>query len=397
MLRPFPLAAAPPSFRAVARRLAEPVPFVLVHLACFGAIWTGVHAADLALAAALYAVRMFGVTAGYHRYFSHRTFKTGRTFQFVLAVLAQSSAQRGILWWAANHRHHHRHSDAEDDVHSPVLRTFWYAHVGWVFDARNDRTDLAAVRDLAKYPELRWLDRHPYFPAVALGVAVWAVFGISGLIVGFFWSTVALWHATFAINSVAHVSGRRRYLTGDHSRNNWWLALLTFGEGWHNNHHHYQGATCQGFRWYEVDLTFYVLKALGAVGLVSDLRTPPAHVVHPEGAPNRAVVERAARHLAASFHAERDRMIAELRSRLGSSLGEMHDGLAGNLESARRELAEFAHRVPAMPTATDLKARAARMFVLTPSMDEIAERARQLLVERICEEVLTPPAEPQQA
>lgn len=398
MLRSLSLPAAN-RLRAVARRTAEPVPFVLAHVACFAAIWTGVHAADVALAAALYAVRMFGVTAGYHRYFSHRTFKTGRLFQFVLAFVAQSSAQRGILWWAANHRHHHRYSDADEDVHSPVLRTFWYAHVGWIFDDKNDKTDLAAVRDLAKFPELVWLDRHRYVPPMLLGAAVLAVGGWSGLVVGFFWSTVALWHATFAINSVAHLVGRRRYLTGDHSRNNWWLALVTFGEGWHNNHHHYQGAACQGFRWYEVDLTYYALKALAALRLVSDLRTPPAHVVHPEGAPNRAVVERAARHLAGSLHAERERIVADLRSALAGRIGGLHDGLAsmvenghqrleGNLDAARRELADFVQRFPSMPSPADLRARAAAMFVRTPSMNDIAERARQLLVERVCEEVL---------
>lgn len=405
----------PPStarLRAVADsyRLAETVPFVLAHLACVAAVWTGVSAGDLALAAGLYALRMFGVTAGYHRYFSHRTFRAGRVFQFVLAFVAQSSAQRGILWWAANHRHHHRFSDTEEDVHSPVLRSFWHAHVGWIFTDRYAETELSAVPDLAKFPELVWLDRHPYLPAAALAVAVWAAAGWSGLVVGFLWSTVAVWHATFAINSLAHVIGRRRYLTADQSRNNWWLALLTFGEGWHNNHHHYQGAARQGFRWYEIDLTYYLLKGLAAIGLIGDLRVPPAEVVRAERRLGRAVVEKAAGQLAARFEAERiaadaRAALAEHRARLGTSIDGLSDDLAAvlggwhqrvevNLETARRELAAFVDRVhlPAMPTAADLRAQAAAMFVDTPALNDIVERARQRLIDEVCDVALDRPA-----
>ena len=191
----------------------------------------------LALGAVLYLLRMFGITAGYHRYFAHRAYKTSRAFQFVLACLAQSSAQRGVLWWAGKHRWHHRHSDTELDVHSPARHGFLYAHVGWIWAPCHDATDLALVPDLANFPELVWLDRHPYFTAVLLAVAAWLLGGWPGLVVGFFWSTVCTWHATFCINSLAHVLGRRRYVTGDDSRNNWWLAVLTLGEGWHNNHH----------------------------------------------------------------------------------------------------------------------------------------------------------------
>ncbi len=248
---------SPPGAESAERYLViETIPFVLAHIACLAAIWTGVQATDLIVAAGLYGLRMFGVTAGYHRYFAHRSFKTSRAFAFVLAFLAQSSAQRGILWWAGNHRQHHRYSDTGKDVHSPVLRGFWHAHLGWFLTDVHSRTDLAAVPDLAKYPELVWLDRHPYLPAVLTGLVVWLAAGWSGLIVGFFWSTVLLWHATFSINSLAHVIGRQRYVTGDYSRNNLWLALLTFGEGWHNNHHHYQSAARQGFRWYEIDVSY---------------------------------------------------------------------------------------------------------------------------------------------
>jgi stearoyl-CoA desaturase (delta-9 desaturase) len=398
---------SPPSAGSAERyRLVETIPFVLAHLACLAAIWTGVHTTDLIIAAALYALRMFGVSAGYHRYFAHRSFKTSRAFAFLLGFLAQSSAQRGILWWAGNHRQHHRFSDTDNDVHSPVLRGFWHAHLGWFFTEKHRDTDLAAVPDLAKYPELVWLDRHPYLPAVLTGLVVWLMAGWSGLVVGFLWSTVVLWHATFSINSLAHVVGRRRYVTGDHSRNNLWLALVTFGEGWHNNHHHYQSAARQGFRWYEIDVSYYLLKALAAAGLVWDLRSPPAPVVRSEQKLRRAVVERAAGQLAASFRVEQigaqlHALLAEKRANLNTSIDELHDELAGLIDSwsrrldekldrAHHELDDFIHgaRLPALPTLIDLRTRAADMFVDTPSMNDIVERARQILVADVFEELL---------
>ncbi len=401
-----PSPTSPAAGAAERYRLVETIPFVLAHLACLAAIWTGVHATDLIIAAGLYALRMFGVSAGYHRYFAHRSFKTSRAFAFFLGFLAQSSAQRGILWWAGNHRQHHRFSDTDNDVHSPVLRGFWHAHLGWFFTEKHRDTDLAAVPDLAEYPELVWLDRHTYLPAVLTGLVVWLMAGWSGLVVGFLWSTVVLWHATFSINSLAHVVGRRRYVTGDHSRNNLWLALLTFGEGWHNNHHHYQSAARLGFRWYEIDVSYYLLKALAAAGLVWDLRSPPAPVVRSEQKLRRAVVERAAGQLAASFQVEHiaaqlHALLAEKRASLNTSIDELHDELAGlidswshrldeKLELAHHELDEFirsAH-LPVLPTLIDLRTRAADMFVDTPSMNDIVERARQILVADVFEELL---------
>lgn len=219
---------------------------------------------------------MFGVTAGYHRYFSHRSYKTGRIFQFLLALLAMSSAQKGVLWWAAHHRDHHRFSDTPWDVHSPVRGGFWHSHLLWILDANNDPTDLGKIKDLARFPELVWLNRHWYLPPVLLGVAVALTLGWSGLLIGFFLSTVLVWHATFTINSLAHIFGSRRYVTTDTSRNNWLLALLTLGEGWHNNHHHHMHSARQGFFWWEIDIVYYVLLALRRVGLVWDLREPTA-------------------------------------------------------------------------------------------------------------------------
>ena len=201
----------------------------------------------------LYWLRMFGITAGYHRYFSHRSYATSRVFQFILACLAQSSAQKSVLWWAAKHRHHHLFSDTEHDVHSPRHTGFLFAHVGWIFARKHDTVDLVKVGDLTKYPELMWLNRNELLPAVVLAVITFLTAGWSGLVVGFFWSTVAVYHATFCINSLAHVHGSKRYVTGDDSRNNWLLAFFTMGEGWHNNHHAYQASVRQGFRWWEID------------------------------------------------------------------------------------------------------------------------------------------------
>jgi stearoyl-CoA desaturase (Delta-9 desaturase) len=255
------------------------LPFFLVHLvAVAGLFWMGFSWTGLGLALGLYAVRMFGVTGAYHRYFSHRTYKTSRAFQLLLALLAMTSVQKGVLWWAAHHRHHHRMSDQPGDTHSVLQDGFWWSHVGWILAPQNHDTDLARVKDLARYPELRFLDRFYYLPAVALAVGLYFAGGLWALYWGFFVSTTLLWHGTFTINSLTHVFGSKRYVTTDNSKNNLWLALITLGEGWHNNHHYYQRATNQGFFWWEIDVTFYVLKVLSWVGLVWDLHTPPAHV-----------------------------------------------------------------------------------------------------------------------
>jgi stearoyl-CoA desaturase (delta-9 desaturase) len=264
------------------------LPFVGMHAMCLGVLWVGVSGVALGTAALLYAVRMFAITGFYHRYFSHRAFKTSRALQFVFAAVGASSVQRGPLWWAAHHRHHHRHADTAGDIHSPVTRGFFWSHVGWFLTRRGFRTDHAAVRDLAGFPELRWLDRFDVLVPIALAAALYLLgdwleraqpqLGTDGpqlLVWGFFVSTVVLFHATVTINSLAHRFGRRRFPTRDNSRNNWLLALLTFGEGWHNNHHHFPGSARQGFRWWELDPTYYGLRALAALGLVWDLRPVP--------------------------------------------------------------------------------------------------------------------------
>jgi stearoyl-CoA desaturase (delta-9 desaturase) len=238
---------------------------------------------------------MFGITAGYHRYFSHRAFRTSRAFQLVLAILGAASAQKGPLWWAAHHRDHHRWSDGPEDIHSPFRHGFWWSHVGWILSRRHDATKLGRVKDLARFAELRWLDRWHLAVPGALAAGLFLAGGLPALLWGFFVSTALLWHGTFVINSLAHVLGSRRYATADGSRNSLLLALVTFGEGWHNNHHFYPSAASQGFFWWEVDVSYYALRALAALGVVRDLRTPPAHVrlahLRRPGAPAAALAD----------------------------------------------------------------------------------------------------------
>ena len=264
------------------------VPFIGLHLACLGVFWVGFSWFAFWTALALYLVRMFAITGFYHRYFSHKSFRTSRAAQFVFALVGAACVQRGPLWWAAHHRNHHRHADTELDVHSPVTRSFIVSHMGWFLTPRGFPTDHAVIKDLTKYPELRWLDRYDLLVPVALAVSLFVLgnvlearapqLGTNGwqlLVWGFFISTIALFHVSVTINSIAHVWGTRRFATRDNSRNNWLLAILTMGEGWHNNHHHYPGSARQGFRWWEIDLTYYGLRVLSALGLIWDLRPVP--------------------------------------------------------------------------------------------------------------------------
>ena len=280
------------SWRQLWQYFSTSYAFLGVHVACLLVFWAGVSWIAIVMCLLLTYIRLFGITAGFHRYFSHRTYKTSRVGQFLLAWLGTSSAQMGPLWWAAHHRHHHRFSDQEPDVHSPITAKFWWSHFGWILDPINKRTNYKAVRDFARFPELRFLNEYHMIPPIILAVAMFYFgvgvnalapgLGTSGLQMltwGFFVSTVLLYHLTFTINSVAHVVGNRRFETHDDSRNNWFLALITLGEGWHNNHHYYPGSERQGFYWWEIDLTHYGLKVLSWFGLVWNLRKPPEHVL----------------------------------------------------------------------------------------------------------------------
>lgn len=250
------------------------IPFILVHFVPLLAVFTGVTATALVLLFVTYFGRLFFVTAGYHRYFAHRSYKLARVPQFLMAFGGTMAAQKGPLWWASHHREHHRNSDTEQDIHSP-LRGFWWSHVGWILCDKYNDAPVHRIKDFSRYPELRFLDRANWIGPWALAVACFLIGGWSGLVIGFFLSTVLVWHGTFLINSLAHVMGRRRYATEDTSKNSAILAVVTMGEGWHNNHHYYQGSARQGFFWWEWDPSYYALRALSWVGIVKDLKRPP--------------------------------------------------------------------------------------------------------------------------
>jgi stearoyl-CoA desaturase (Delta-9 desaturase) len=252
---------------------ARSTPFFALHALPLLAFFTGATWMDWAACFALYYVRMFGITAGYHRYFAHRSYKMGRVAQFLMAFLGTTSSQKGVLWWAAHHRDHHRYSDGPEDIHSPRLGVMW-SHVSWILCTKHDATKWSRIQDFAKYPELVWLNKYWAVPPTMLGVACFLVGGWSMLLIGFFLSTVLLWHGTFLVNSAAHIFGTRRFETTDDSKNSWWIALLTCGEGWHNNHHHYSSSANQGFYWWEIDLSYYGIKALQALGVAWDVRKP---------------------------------------------------------------------------------------------------------------------------
>lgn len=250
------------------------IPFIACHFVPLLAVFTGVDLRAVVILVVLYATRVFFLTAGYHRYFSHRTYRVGRVTQFVLAFGGLTAVQKGPLWWASWHRQHHRYADTPRDPHSPQ-QGFWWSHVGWVLSGRySSYTDLDQIEDFARYPELRFLDRHDWIGGWVVAIACYLIGGWSGLVVGFFASTVLVWHATFSVNSFTHMFGRRRYATRDTSRNLTPVALLTFGEGWHNNHHRHPTSARQGVSWWEIDVSYYVLRALAVVGIVRDLRLP---------------------------------------------------------------------------------------------------------------------------
>ncbi|MBV9221605.1 MAG: acyl-CoA desaturase [Methylobacteriaceae bacterium] len=356
------------------------LPFVLLHLSCIAAIWTGVTWQALAMCASLYWLRIFAIGAGYHRYFAHRSYSTGRVFQFILAFAAQTSAQKSMLWWAAKHRHHHLHSDTEQDVHSPRHKGFVYSHLGWIFARRHQTTDLVKIADFARYPELMWLHKMEILPAVLLGGLCLLFGGWSGLIVGFAWSTVLVYHATFCINSLAHVHGSTRYVTGDDSRNNWLLALFTMGEGWHNNHHACQSSVRQGFKWWEIDPTYYLLKALSWTGLVWDLKSPPEQVLRNEQQLASRVVNRAAEQLAAYFNSERIALAITSALR-GPELSALQDMLSRARHHTSEVLAGL--HLPQLPSRDEFLRQAMAMFARTRSLDEIVDRAYELLLASI--------------
>ena len=375
------MTAASPSSRSHRIRPTAAAGFALVHVAAIvGVVVLGFSWKGVALAVASYYLRMFAVTAGFHRYFSHKAYRLGRVPQFLLALLGQTAAQKGVLWWASNHRHHHKYSDTPEDIHSPEQDGFWWSHIGWILSGRYDETDVSRIPDLVKFPELRWLDRNQYAATMLYALATWALFGWTGLVWGYFVATVFLWHGTFTINSVMHVFGRRVFPTTDTSRNSMIFALVTMGEGWHNNHHFYPSSAAQGFRWWQLDASFYLLWIGEKLGVVKNLRraptasviarltssagdvASPAHVASDAAdalaarweeirsaasvAAHAALVELEAARLAAS--ARLDRLQADYaaaRARAVAAAEHSPDELRAEIEKVRRELHDTLRRL----------------------------------------------------
>ncbi len=280
------------SFKAIFLDKIKTLIFLGVHLGCLLVFFVPFSFKLVLIALILYLIRMFGITAGYHRYFSHRSYRTSRFFQFILALLGLTAGQKGPLWWASHHRRHHLYSDTDKDIHSVKQHGFWHAHVGWILDSGLEECDYSNVKDLQKYPELVFLDKYYYLGPLLLCVIL-VIFGyinvnlnpattltpLALVTYGFFVSTTLLYHGTFFINSLCHMIGNQRFKTGDESRNSFIMALVCLGEGWHNNHHYYPSSEKQGFYWWEVDPTHWVLKIFEKLGLVWDLKEPPKHVL----------------------------------------------------------------------------------------------------------------------
>ena len=254
------------------------VGIIAIHGATIYAFYRGPTLRLVLFAVASYFIRMFAITAVYHRYFAHRAYKTSRPFQLFLALLGTTATQKGPLWWASTHRVHHKHSDTERDVHSPMRRGFWWSHMGWWLSREHEHGDLSLIPDFAGFPELRLIEKWNVLGPLAMIGALLAFGGFDVFLWAYVVSTCALMHGTFTINSLSHVFGSRRYATTDTSRNNFLLAFITLGEGWHNNHHHYMSSASQGLFWWEIDVSFYILKGLEKVGLVWDLRSVPEHM-----------------------------------------------------------------------------------------------------------------------
>jgi len=240
-----------------------------------------VSAGLVALWAVSHFLRAIGLTLAFHRYFAHRAFKMNRVTQFVWAFIGTAAMQKGPLWWAGHHVNHHKYADREGDPHSPMVSGLYYAHIGWFLnDTKHDRLETTnpVVRDFSKFPELRFLDTYFFVPPTLLALSLYLTGGFTWLVWGFCLPTVTLAHATFAINTVNHLFGSRRFETIDESRNNPVTAFFAVGEGWHNNHHRYQRAARNGFYWWEFDPTWYVIRAMQALGLAWDVQPVPERI-----------------------------------------------------------------------------------------------------------------------
>lgn len=270
---------ARPGWWEVAYASVVMVPLLVVHLALFAIPFIPFSVWDLVIMLLLTRITGLGITMGFHRYFAHRSFKTSRLMQFLLAVAGCTSLQRGPLWWVHHHRVHHLHSDTPEDVHSPVVHGFWHGHFGWLFGRVTHRAEGSFVRDLTKFPELVWLERLWLVPGLAFAAICYAIGSWEGVVYWYCLNVVLVSQVTYAVNSIGHLYGSRRFETGDGSRNNRVLGFLSLGDGWHNNHHRAPSSARHGFAWYEFDFTFLTIRLLARLGLVWGVRVPPPEVL----------------------------------------------------------------------------------------------------------------------
>jgi len=251
------------------------VAYGLLHLGCLGVFFVPFDSHAVAIFCGAYLIRGFGVSVIYHRYFAHRTFRTSRVMQFLFGLYGTTTVLGGPLWWAQTHREHHRHADTPDDIHSPRYQGFVYSHCGWFLTHAHRDVDLSKVSDLARFPEMMFLERWGgAFKLLYIGCAYW-LFGVVGLVWGFFVPTVVVIQMVHWIQSVSHsLGGYRRYPTPDESRNHWLFGVVSMGEGFHHNHHAFPASARLGLLWWEIDVGYYLLVGLAWLRLIRDLRVP---------------------------------------------------------------------------------------------------------------------------
>jgi len=254
---------------------------LLFHLGCLGVFYTGVSIESFTVFLIRFLIIGSGITIGYHRLLAHRSFTTSRFMQFIFALNGTMAIQGGPLWWVSHHRLHHAHTETDKDVHSPIKYGFWESHIGWMINPKSIKETPSYAKDLYKFPEIKFLQKHYVIITLLQGILIYLLGeylpGTSGaemLVWGFFISTVYLWHITFCVNSVCHLWGKRPYNTNDNSTNNVVVALLTGGEGWHNNHHMYPYSARHGLKWWQIDISYAVIKLLSILRLVRNIKLP---------------------------------------------------------------------------------------------------------------------------
>jgi stearoyl-CoA desaturase (delta-9 desaturase) len=338
--------------------------YILLHLGCFGILYTGVSAEAMAVLCVAFLIRALGVSIVYHRYFAHRSFRTSRLMQFCLGLYGSLTVLGGLLWWAQTHREHHRHADTPDDIHSPAFHGFIYSHCGWFLDDRHRSLDLSKVRDLARFPELIWLERLDVLSKLSYIACCYWLFGIVGVVWGFFVPAVIVLQMVHWIQSVSHsIGGYRRYASLDDSRNHWLFGIISFGEGFHHNHHCFPNSARLGLHWWEFDASYFVLLALEWSGLIWDLKVPTR-----KAPPGRDKMERDVIYVRAK--------IRKMASKLDAAIASLESGDREESHAAYRDLRE---RLTQRTNALSAQMRELLVrgpFVLQQAVEELQDALR---------------------